>query len=148
MKFTYMFLEIEVPTKSFLTYAARVWLLFIVSMHMKCKIIHLVESLVTNIAFVLFLCAMCKFMILVVPLLVKSFSAKFTRERLVVKVNPHVCVKRAATVECLPACFTLVRLLLSVDNFVATQGACLTKTFTAYFANKWPSTCKIKIKRN
>ena len=140
MKFSYMFLEIKVPTKSFLAYAARVWLLFIVCMHVEREIVHLVESLITYITLVLLLRAVREFMVLVIPFLVKAFTAEFAREWLVIQVNTHVCVKRAATVECLAACFTFVWLLLGVDDLMATQCTGLSKSFPTNFADKWSCT--------
>ena len=59
---------------------------------MKCKIINLVESFIADVAFILLFSAMSQFMVLVVPLLMKSFPAELACERLVVHVYAHMCI--------------------------------------------------------
>lgn len=106
-----MFLQIKVSTKAFGTYSARVWLLIIVCVHVKREIVDLMESFIAYSAFILFFCAMCKFMVFIVSFLVEAFPAKFARERFVVEVNAHVRVQSGTTVECFSARGTLVRFI-------------------------------------
>lgn len=105
-----MFLEIKVPTKAFGTDIARIGFLVVMSMHVKSQVIYLMKSFVTYRTLVLFFSTMGKFVILVVTLLVKAFTAVFTRIWFVVQMNPHMGIQGRAPVESLPASLTFVGL--------------------------------------
>ena len=92
MQFPHVLLQIEIPAKSFGTYLACVRLLFVVRVHVKRQIVHLVECFVANVAFERFLAGMRQFVILVVALLVEALAAILADEWLVASVDASVRV--------------------------------------------------------
>lgn len=85
---------------------------------MECEIVDLMESLVADDTFVGLFNAVRQFVVLVVPLLMETFAAVLTHERLESGMNSDVRVESGGTVESLTACGALVRLLCRVDDFV------------------------------
>lgn len=61
----------------------------------------------------------------------KAFPTNFTHEGFVASVDAEVSVEGGAAVECFGAYCAFVRLLVGVNDFVATQGASLTEAFVA-----------------
>jgi hypothetical protein len=120
VQLAHVFLQIKVPAKPFGTHRTRKRFLLVMSVHVKCQIVDLVERLVTDRALVLLFGAVGQFVVFVVTLLVKSFPTKLANVRLVSEVDPHVCVEGGAPVERLGALVTFVRFIRGVDDFVAT----------------------------
>ena len=61
-------------------------------------------------------------MVFVISFLMESFPTELADPGLVAVVYPHVSVEGGASVERLPTCQTLVRLLVGVDNLVSAQS--------------------------
>jgi hypothetical protein len=89
----HVLLQIEVPAKTFRANLALERLLIIVGVHVERQIIDLMESLVTDRAFVGLLARVCQLVILVVPLLMEALSAVLTNIGLKSIVNPRVGVE-------------------------------------------------------
>jgi len=70
--------------------------------------------------------------ILVVALLVKSFSTVFARIRLVPGVYPRVCIQRRTPVERLATNGARVGLFFGVYDLVAAQRRRLSEAFSTY----------------
>ena len=92
MQLSHVFFQVKVSTEAFAAEAAGKWFGFVVSVHVEGEIINLMESFTTCLTLVLFLVAVCQFMVLIVAFLVESFTAKLTNIRLVTLVYSHMCV--------------------------------------------------------
>jgi len=90
------------------------------------------ESFMAHSALVRFFHTVRKLVILVIPLLMKSFATVFARVRLVPGVYPRVRVQRRAPVERLAANGARVRLFFGVYDLVATQRGRLSEAFAAH----------------
>lgn len=53
MQLSHVLLEIEVATKPFGADSTRVWLLFVVCVHVKRQVVHLMERFVADLALIL-----------------------------------------------------------------------------------------------
>lgn len=159
VQFAGVFLEVEIPAKSFATNAARKLLkknvpfyllsdsiilefkltyrfLVVVRVHVEGEIVDLVEGLVADDALVGLFDAVRQFVVLVVALLVESLAAVLADERLESGVNAHVSVERRRAVERLAASRALVRLLRRVDDLVAAQRRRLPEALAADLADE------------
>lgn len=141
VKLPHVLLEVEIPAEPFSAHFARVWLLVVVRVHMESQIIHLVEGLVANAALVGLFPTVCKLVVLVVAFLVEAFAAIFTHPRFVPGVDSDVCVEGRAAVEGLATCMAFMRFLLRVNDFVATEGAGLSKALPADLTHEGPGSC-------
>jgi len=83
--------------------------------------------------------------VLVVALLVKPFAAIFTDERLDSLVYPHVSVKSGRAVKGLSTRATNVRLLGRVDDLMATERRCLSKSFITYLHTTMQSQIDLRL---
>ena len=92
MQLSHVFFQVKVSTEAFATETAGKWFGFVVSVHVEGEIINLMESFTACFALVLFLVAVCQFMVLIVAFLVESFTAELTNIWLVTLVYSHVCV--------------------------------------------------------
>jgi len=101
-----------------------------------------VERLAADCALILLLLRVSQSVVLVVTLLVESFTAVFAHEGFEALMYPHVRVESGGSVERLAASLALVRLLGCVNYLVPTERACLAETFVAHFAYKWSSPYK------
>lgn len=106
---------------------------------MECEIVDLMESLVADDAFVGLFHTVRQFVVLVVPLLMETFAAVLTHERLESGMNSDVRVEGGGTVESLTACGALVRLLCRVDDFVPAKSGRLPESFATDFTDEWTS---------
>lgn len=138
MQLPHVFLEIEIPAETFPAYPASERFLVIVGVHVKCKVIDLMECFGAHRALVSFFTAVGEFVVLVVPFLVESLAAEFAHEGFVSRVDPCVGVKGRGSVESLAAGMAFVGFFRSVDYFVSTERGCLSETFSAYFTDEWP----------
>lgn len=136
MQLPHVFLQIEVPAEPFPAYLAGERFLVVVRVHVKRKIVDLMERLVAYAALVRFLAAVRQLVILVVPLLVETFPAELADERLEVGVYTPMGVQGGASVERFPACRTFVRFVLRVYDLVPAEGAGLTESLAADFADE------------
>lgn len=118
-----------------------IWFVIVVGVHVESQVIHLVESLVTNVTLVCLFSRVSQSVVLVVSFLMKSFPTKLADIRLVAVVYSHVCVQCRTPIKCLPALTTLMRLLIGMDYLVSAQGGCLSESFTTNFTYKWPGSC-------
>ena len=134
-----MLFEVEIPTESFATFFTCEWLFVVVRVHMKCQIVHLMESFAANVAFKRFLAGVRKAMIFIIPFLVKSFSANVANKWLVAGVYANMSVQRRWSVESFSTNVTLVGFFLRVNDLVPAESAGLPKSFSAYFALERPS---------
>jgi len=80
----------------------------------------------------LFLLGVGESMVLVVSLLVEPFATIFADERLDSLMYPHVGVESRRAVKGLPTRATNVRFFRRVDDLVAAERRCLTKSFITY----------------
>lgn len=67
-----MLFQVKVPAESLAASRAREGLLVIVRVHVERQVVHLVEGLVTDVAFELFLPAVRQFVVLVITLKIKK----------------------------------------------------------------------------
>lgn len=92
VQLAHVLLQVKVTAKSLCADFAREGFLIVVRMHVKGKIVHLMESLVAYVALVSFVAAVRQLVVLVVALLVESFAAKFAYKRLVASMNSSMRV--------------------------------------------------------
>lgn len=104
---------------------------------MEIQIVHLMECFIAYVAFVCFVFAVGELMIFVVPLLMESFTTKFTNVRLISGVYSGVGIQRGRSVKCFIADVAFVGFVGRMNYFVATQSRCLAKSLSTYFADKW-----------
>ena len=88
-----MLFKVKIPAESFTAFLACKWLLVIVRVHVKCKIVHLMEGLATDVTLEWFFAGVCESVIFVVAFLVESFAANIADERLVSGVNSDVSIQ-------------------------------------------------------
>ena len=98
------------------------------------------ERFVTDVALVSLFSGVSKPVVLVIPLLVKSFATEFARERAETLMTPHVRVESRAPVECFATSLALVRLLVCVDDLVSAESRGLPETFATNLADERPCT--------
>ena len=91
------------------------------------------------LALELFFLGVSQSVILVVSLLVKSFAAVFTDERLDPLMDPHVRIEGRGTVKRLATRATNMRLFCGVDDFVPTQRRRLSKPLIAHLHQRTES---------
>lgn len=94
MKFSNVLFQVEIPAKAFSANGTLKGLLFVVGVHVKGEVVHLVKSLVAYVAFVSFLTRVGQFVVLVVALLMKTFSTKLANPWFVTLVDAHMGVQR------------------------------------------------------
>lgn len=66
VQLSHVLFKVKISTKSFRTNPASEGFLLIVSVHVKCEIVHLMECFVTNTALECLLSGMCQFVIFVI----------------------------------------------------------------------------------
>jgi len=76
MKFSHMFFEIKISTETFSANFARKRFFFVVSVHMKGKVVDLVECFTTYATFICLFCTVGELMVLIVAFLVKPLKQK------------------------------------------------------------------------
>lgn len=54
-----MLFKVKIPAEAFTAFLACEWLLFIVRMHMKCQIVHLMEGLAADVTLEWFFAGVC-----------------------------------------------------------------------------------------
>lgn len=81
MHLSNVFLEIKVSAEAFIANVARIWFFLTMSMHMEGQVVGLMKGFITQGAFVLFVIAVSQFVVLIVALLMKSFSAYLACKR-------------------------------------------------------------------
>ena len=89
-----MLLQVKVPAEAFAADVAGKGLFLVMSVHVECQVVDLVEGFGTYCAFVLFLAAVGQFVVFVVAFLVKALSAEFAHIGLVPLMYSHMSVKR------------------------------------------------------
>ena len=132
MKFSDVFLQIKISTETLTTRVTSKRLFIIVSVHVKCEVVHLMKRPSTDMTLERFNARVCQAMVLVVPFLVESFSTDIANEWFVTSMYPHVRIQRRRSVKRLSTFFALVGFFFRVNNFMSTQCTSLTKTFPAH----------------
>ena len=90
---SHVFLEVKVATESLATQLASIWLIFIVCMHVKCKVIHLMECLGTDVTLERLFSCMRQPMIFVVSFLVETLPAYLTSKWTIPGMYAHMGVQ-------------------------------------------------------
>lgn len=80
-------------------------------------------------------------MVFVIAFLVEALAAVLAHEGLVARVDARMSVERRRPIERLTTGVTFVWLFTRVNNLMPTEGRCLSKSLSAYLANKRPRSC-------
>lgn len=111
MKLPCVFLEIKISAETLSTYATCKGFSFIMSVHVECKVVDLVERFIANVTFVRFFPAMRQSVVLIIAFLMESFATELADEWFVPSVDSCVSVKRRGTIESLATSQTFMRFL-------------------------------------
>ena len=141
MQFTDMLFKVKIPAEPFTTFLTCKWFLIIVRVHVKCQIVHLMESLSTDMALKGLFSSMSQSVIFVVSFLMESFAANVTNKWFIPGVNTNVSVESGGSVKSFSANVTLMRLFFRMDDLVPAKRACLPEALAAYFTLERSCAC-------
>lgn len=93
MQLPHMFLQVEIPAKALAANFTGERFFVVMRVHVKSEIIDLMERLVADVALICLFSAVRQFMIFVVALLMKSFTAELADKRLKIGVYSRMSVQ-------------------------------------------------------